>query len=392
MIAAAIEYIGIAFGLPFSNQRNSGPVVMRMLGLSSSQAVMVVILATTALPFTHRSAVSQSAPTYWLHNGSVMYLVANGESREFYYWQPRPGMLEAGARRDTLLFRGTSRYGAYSGTAYIFNARCGAFPYQVSGPILDGYRRVVMRGQAPRVGEDCRVFGYIDDVLEFSLIPTPSPAPYAVPAPQEDFEAERAAREAAHAKAVEDYKRAAENDPNNKCAAPSTARKLIEDYNALNTYRQVVDIEHLVTLEPTSTSFLVCHGIWVLANGTKLEGTMRYRLNVAGDVLYSWNMESWTPSVPMPAEMPPPPPSGSSSFAKGLADRTAWEEWAKSTAGDFHMGVDYWATERSKPTPGSCAALGGEATKGCEAAKARMTPYDIQGKSDPEYRRGWGSY
>ena len=38
--------------------------------------------------------------TLWDHNGSVMYLVANGSSREFYYQKPRPGMIEAGAHPD----------------------------------------------------------------------------------------------------------------------------------------------------------------------------------------------------------------------------------------------------------------------------------------------------
>ena len=40
-------------------------------------------------------------PTLWDHNGSVMYLVENGASREFYYQKPRPGMLEAGAHPDS---------------------------------------------------------------------------------------------------------------------------------------------------------------------------------------------------------------------------------------------------------------------------------------------------
>jgi hypothetical protein len=46
-------------------------------------------------------AQTQTAPpesTIWDHNGSVMYLVVNGSSREIYYQKPRPGMLDAGAR------------------------------------------------------------------------------------------------------------------------------------------------------------------------------------------------------------------------------------------------------------------------------------------------------
>lgn len=108
--------------------------------------------------------------TFWDHNGSMVYLVASGSQRSFYYEMPRPGLLEAGARPGTLLFEGQAVDDAYFGTAYIFNRGCGAFGYQVSGPILENYRRVQMRGQAPRVGADCQVFGYVDDVLEFQLI------------------------------------------------------------------------------------------------------------------------------------------------------------------------------------------------------------------------------
>ena len=66
-----------------------------------------------------------------------MYLIANGSSREFYYQRPRPGMLEAGARPDFLLFRGQINDGQFSGTAYVFNAHCGQVPFDVKGPILD---------------------------------------------------------------------------------------------------------------------------------------------------------------------------------------------------------------------------------------------------------------
>jgi hypothetical protein len=107
----------------------------------------------------------------WNHNGSVMYLVANGNSREFYYQQPRPGMVQAGAHPGALLFKGEHRNGQYAGTAYIFNRSCGQFPYEVSGPILDGYRRVVMYGNAPRVNQDCQIFGVVPDTLEFTLMP-----------------------------------------------------------------------------------------------------------------------------------------------------------------------------------------------------------------------------
>jgi gag-polyprotein putative aspartyl protease len=118
-----------------------------------------------------------SEPTLWSHNGSVLYLIAKGASREFYYEEPRPGMLQAGAYPGALLYRGQSINHQYSGTAYIFDSRCGQLPYQVSGPILDGYERVVLTGRAPQVGSDCRITGYVDDILEFRLIKAPGETP-----------------------------------------------------------------------------------------------------------------------------------------------------------------------------------------------------------------------
>ena len=109
-------------------------------------------------------------PTLWEHNGSIVYLVANGSSRELYYKEPRQGMVEAGARLGSLLFHGKSVRGKYIGTAFIFNSRCGQYPYPVSGPILDSYERVVLTGRAPRIAADCSVEGYFEDTLDFRLL------------------------------------------------------------------------------------------------------------------------------------------------------------------------------------------------------------------------------
>jgi hypothetical protein len=115
--------------------------------------------------------VRGSQRTLWNHNGSTMYLVAEGDRRQFFYHNPRQGIIEAGARPDSLLFEGRAVGNAYVGTAFIYNKRCGQAPYSVSGPVLDGGRRVVMRGLAPRINRQCKVFGYKDDVLEFTLVP-----------------------------------------------------------------------------------------------------------------------------------------------------------------------------------------------------------------------------
>jgi hypothetical protein len=106
-------------------------------------------------------------PTTWDHNGSVMYLVENGSSREFRYQKPRPGMLEAGAHPGSLLFRGQVDNGQYAGTAYIYNPHCGAIPFQVKGPVLDNDERIILTGQAPQAGRNCRTHESYTSNLEF---------------------------------------------------------------------------------------------------------------------------------------------------------------------------------------------------------------------------------
>ena len=139
-------------------------------------AVVAIAAVTVTLPDgikpcgTNANAQTQTAspePTIWDHNGSVMYLVENGSSREFHYQKPRPGMLEAGARPGSLLFRGQVDNGQYSGTAYLFNPHCGAIPYQVKGPVLGNDEGIMLTGQVPQVGRNCRTYGSYTSNLEF---------------------------------------------------------------------------------------------------------------------------------------------------------------------------------------------------------------------------------
>ena len=128
----------------------------------------IALVATVAV--ANAQAQTQTAspePTIWDHNGSVMYLVANGRSREFYYQKPRTGMLEVGARPGSLLFRGEIDNGQYSGTAYIFTLHCGQIPFQVNGPVLDNDQRILLTGQAPRIGRNCHVHESSTSNLEF---------------------------------------------------------------------------------------------------------------------------------------------------------------------------------------------------------------------------------
>ena len=125
------------------------------------------VFAVAAIVLSATVAVALPEPAIWDHNGSVMYLVANGSSREVYYQKPRPGMLDAGARPGSLLFRGEVNNGQYSGTTYIFNLHCGPIPFEVKGPILDDDKRIVLTGEAPRVDRNCRTYGSYTSNLEF---------------------------------------------------------------------------------------------------------------------------------------------------------------------------------------------------------------------------------
>jgi predicted aspartyl protease len=145
---------------------------------------LVVTLSTSVVPVRDSVAQSPSSPvaparTYWSHNGSIVYLLANGSLREFYYDQPRQGMIAAGAKSGSLLFRGRSVSGRYIGIAFIFDPRCGQRSYEVSGPILDNYERVILQGQAPRVDPGCRSIGFTEDKLTFTLVKSEGATPSA---------------------------------------------------------------------------------------------------------------------------------------------------------------------------------------------------------------------
>ena len=140
--------------------------------------VAIVLSATVAVALQEQycssaHAQTQTVPsesTIWDHNGSVMYLVANGPSREVYYQKPRPGMLDAGARPGSLLFRGEVNNGQYLGTAYIFNLHCGPIPFEVKGPALDDNEQIVLTGKAPRVDRNCHPYGSYTSNLEFKRL------------------------------------------------------------------------------------------------------------------------------------------------------------------------------------------------------------------------------
>jgi hypothetical protein len=113
-------------------------------------------------------AASANQDSLWTYNDSIMYLVAEGQVREFRYQEPRPALIPFGVTRGTLAFRGFFRDGEYVGTAFNFSRECGALAFSVS--ILDKGKRILLAGRLPTVDAWCRNISSIDHELEFRAL------------------------------------------------------------------------------------------------------------------------------------------------------------------------------------------------------------------------------
>ncbi|MDX2155554.1 MAG: hypothetical protein SFW09_03505 [Hyphomicrobiaceae bacterium] len=118
---------------------------------------------------TDRPVQPTSGPSHWSHNGSVMRLEANGADRRFVYEVPRRGLVEAGVKPGDTVFEGRREGQTYTGAAYIFTRSCGRVGYSVAGNVSADERTVVLEGQAPLMGEDCKPRAYRRDRLQFDL-------------------------------------------------------------------------------------------------------------------------------------------------------------------------------------------------------------------------------
>ena len=106
----------------------------------------------------------------WNHNGSLMSLELAGSQLRFAYVQPRPGMVDAGARPGSQLFEGHLQGARIFGVARIFVWQCGQFPYQVDGEVSNNGTHITLKGSAPWVERaTCALKGSTPDVLNFDL-------------------------------------------------------------------------------------------------------------------------------------------------------------------------------------------------------------------------------
>jgi hypothetical protein len=138
--------------------------------------------------------------------------------------------------------------------------------------------------------------------------------------------------------------RNAETSPDNVCREPQTARKLLDTFNGFDWLLHAFDIEHLATVRAGDET-ISCHGNFMMKGGQQLEGTITFKLNVAGDPIATWERGGWQPPIPppsrpttIPASLSPP---SSHAFHDGVADRQAWEVWVNWLNGDEKAGALY---------------------------------------------------
>jgi len=92
--------------------------------------------------------------------------------------------------------------------------------------------------------------------------------------------------------------RAAEESPDNYCKEPSTAGEVIRYYNSLvsagDAAFAAVDIEHLITEQfDAKAKTMSCHGTFVLTNGSRRDGSIIARPNVAGAIIFTFHQTQY---------------------------------------------------------------------------------------------------
>jgi murein DD-endopeptidase MepM/ murein hydrolase activator NlpD len=106
------------------------------------------------------------AVSYWRHNGSDMKLLIRGAKRTFTYETPNPGLRDL-VKPGTVLFEGERTGNNYKGTAYLLSSSCPPTAYSVDGFLDDGGRTIVLNGQRPVLGPDCKPARSTPDRLVF---------------------------------------------------------------------------------------------------------------------------------------------------------------------------------------------------------------------------------
>jgi hypothetical protein len=122
------------------------------------------------------SYAALAGESVWLHNGSTIRWVSDGDSRRAYYVRPRAGLEQIGIFPGQLLFDGFRRGSMVAGQAHTFKPGCPPLHFSVSANLLSE-TTIDLRGRAPRREAGCVVTSFVETELQFDYAQTPSAAP-----------------------------------------------------------------------------------------------------------------------------------------------------------------------------------------------------------------------
>jgi hypothetical protein len=155
---------------PVPPDRGAIPITRFDTILLAATVLLAVILLAGGAQAQVSDRTTGTAASIWNHNGSLMSLELAGGQLRFAYVQPRPGMIDAGARTGSGLFEGRLQATRISGLARVFVWQCGQFPYQVEGEVTNDGTHITLKGLAPWVERATYALkGSAPDVLNFDL-------------------------------------------------------------------------------------------------------------------------------------------------------------------------------------------------------------------------------
>jgi len=162
------SYTASTYALRIRFRRNGQKIETYMLcemassGLPASyncdRDVQTLDWKTPGKAVTHNSETKgqQSSPVRWLHNGSQVRIVAEGNRRRIVYVRPSRRLANIGVAKGDPVFEGTREGNRYIGQAFVYSKKCATRKFKVDGRVHDGERRVVVFGRKPIRDRDCR--------------------------------------------------------------------------------------------------------------------------------------------------------------------------------------------------------------------------------------------
>ena len=113
--------------------------------INSSNATIKTADETIDIAPLDDQSILSKVSSYWRHNGSVIGLISEGNTRTLVYVDPNETMTGL-VNPGTVLFTGTSDGKFYRGTASRFRKGMSPNKYQVSGPIEKNGARIILNG------------------------------------------------------------------------------------------------------------------------------------------------------------------------------------------------------------------------------------------------------